>query len=373
MERLYRWNTPEQQSSLLAVIRKGSPGFVLFPEGKVDQSILSHFGAIVAQYPNRLAVKGRHSAYTYSELDLASNAIAAAVRTENDGRNPNVAVFIEQDAQMIACILGILKAGSIYVPLDPSLTGTRNSVILDDSLAKTVFTDSANRERAKALFGSNCRIFDVDEVISRGGEAPLSSIAPEDLACIIYTSGSTGRPRGVLHTHRTVVQMAKRYANAKAVSVNDRVSLFYSCSVAASLGNIFGPLLSGAALLSFNVRALGFSALANWLKEEKISVYHSSPSVFRATFESMPADEILPHARIVRIGGDMAYKSDFDLFKHRVKPGSAMVNAYGCSEMSTLFCFYMTPESVITEPILPVGCPVDDTEIAVLDEHGEIA
>jgi amino acid adenylation domain-containing protein len=373
MDCLYPWDIPREQSSLRAAIQQSSVGFAPFINSDNSQTIISRFALIVARYPGRPALKGRGRSYTYSELDRVSNAIAAAALTESQGRRTTVALFLEHDVQMVACILGIVKAGSAYVPLDPSLTGTRNSVILDDSLATLVFTDQANHRAAKAMFGDAYRILDVDEVIEADDQVGPYSARPEDPACVIYTSGSTGLPRGVLHTHQTIVQVAKRYVNSKAVGPNDRVSLLPSCSVAASLGNIFGPLLSGATLFPFNFRVEGSSALANWLIEEEISVYHSSPVVFRATFESLPPDAVLPHIRIVRTGGDVAYRTDFELFKRRVGNDSAMVNNYGCSEISTVCCFYMKPGSVITEPILPVGCPIDDTEVVILDDSGEPA
>jgi amino acid adenylation domain-containing protein len=371
MERLYYWNAPDEQSALLNAVQRSSAGFVPFAD-RTDQTITDRFASVVARHPNHLSIKGPRHSYSYSELDAASNAIAAGVIAATKGCISTVALFLDHDIQVIACILGVLKAGSIYVPLDPSLTGTRNSIIVNDSSATIVLTDSRYYSAAQALFGSDCQILNIDEVARRGSGVSPRAISPEDSACVIYTSGSTGRPRGVLHTHKTVVQMAKRYAHALAVGPNDRVALLYSCSVAASLGNIFGPILAGAALMPFNVREKGFPALAHWLTTEKISVYHSSPSVFRATFESMATEVLLPDVRIVRTGGDMAYKSDFDLFKRRVKSSSTMVNAYGCSEISTVSCFYMTPDSVITDPILPVGCPVDGTEVAILDDDGKV-
>src|SRR5262245_29010010 len=371
MERLYYWNTPDEQATLLATVQRSSAGFVPFAE-RTDQAITDLFASVVARHPNHLSVKGHRHSYSYSQLDAASNAIAAAVIAVSKGRNSTVALFLDHDIQVIACILGVLKAGSIYVPLDPSLTGTRNSTVVNDSSATIVLTDNRNHSAARTLVGSDCQILNADEVLKHGGDAVPRAISPEDPACVIYTSGSTGRPRGVLHTHKTVVQMAKRYAHALAVGPNDRVTLLYSSSVAASLGNIFGPILAGAALMPFNVRERGFPALAHWLIEEAISVYHSSPTVFRATFESMQPDVLLPDVRIVRTGGDMAYKSDFDLFKRRAKSSSVMVNAYGCSEISTVCCFYMAPDSVIADPILPVGCPVDGTEVAILDDDGKV-
>lgn len=371
MGRLYHWETPVEQCSLLAEIQRGSGGFVPFRD-RAANTITGSFGLTVAKHRDRLAVKGHRHSYTYAELDSASNAVAEAVLARSQGRRVTVALFLEHDAPVVACILGVLKAGSVYVPLDPNLTGTRNSVILHDALSTIVFTDSQNQDAAKALFGSSCLILDIDEVIASGREAPQHAGCAEDSACVSYTSGSTGRPRGVLHTHGTILQVAKRYVNAKGLGPNDRVTLLYSTSVAASLGNIFGPLLSGATLLPFNVRARGFSALAKWLVEEKITVYHSSPSVFRAAFESIPQRALLPNLRIVRVGGDMAYKSDFELFKRLAPADRTMVNAYGCSEISTVCCFYMTAQSVITEPILPVGCPIDgEVEVAILDEAGE--
>jgi amino acid adenylation domain-containing protein len=369
VERLYYWERPAEQGSLLQEIQRSSKGFVPF-RVQHGQTIPDVFRAVAANYGDHVAVKGHAHSFTYSELETASNAIAAAIVCLTAGRQASIALFLEHDATIVACILGILKAGSVYVPLDPGLTGTRNSVIVRDSSASVVFSERKNLDAAKALFGSSCRIVDIERTITAFAQPLNVHSYAHDNACVTYTSGSTGRPRGVVHTHATVLQVAKRYVNCKAIAPGDRVTLLYSSSVAASLGNIFGPILSGATLLPFNVRARGFSALADWLTDERITVFHSSPALFRSAFEN-PGSEILPDLRIVRMGGDMAYSSDFEIFKRIANDDCAMVNAYGCSEISTVCCFYLKRNSMVSEPILPVGCPIDaDAEVVVLNESG---
>src|SRR5690242_12987275 len=135
MGQLYLSNTTDEQSALLAAIQLASPGFVPFLDSETRQTIPARFALMAARYPRHLAVKGQSHSYTYAELDSTSNAIAASLLAEGHSHGSTVALFLEHDVQLIACLLGVLKAGAIYVPLDPTLAGTRNSVIVDDSLA----------------------------------------------------------------------------------------------------------------------------------------------------------------------------------------------------------------------------------------------
>jgi acyl-CoA synthetase (AMP-forming)/AMP-acid ligase II len=206
MKRPYQWTSPDEQQSLFAEIQRDSADFVPFADPEIEHTIPAYFASMVSNYPNQLALRnGRHS-FTYAELDMFSNAIAAAVRVESTRRSTIVALFMEHDIQMIASILGILKAGGLYVPLDPSLAGTLSSVILDDCAPTLVLTDERTHQAAKAMFGGRYRLLNVEAI--RGGNNPAKSSPTRsvDLACIIYTSGSTGRPRGVVHTHETLVR-----------------------------------------------------------------------------------------------------------------------------------------------------------------------
>ena len=273
-----------EQSLLRHSVQSNSAGFLSLADGDAEQTIPAYFGLKVAQYPDRLAVKGRTHSFTFAQVDRFSNAIGATL-IKRGHANSFVILFMDHDAQMVATILGILKASSAYIPLDPTLTGTRNLTIVEDSLASLVLTDSQNHAVAKDLFASSCEVWNIDEIDV--GRDPCSSfiVRPDDVACIIYTSGSTGRPRGVLQTHSNIVQIAKRYVNSLAMSCEDQVSLLVSwVRLLPHWALLFGSLLTGATLLPLNVREVSPPEFAKWLCEERVSIYRSSPSLFRTMF-----------------------------------------------------------------------------------------
>jgi amino acid adenylation domain-containing protein len=374
---LWNWLNPDlsmvshHQLEILERLRRLDNGFAPFEASSTEQSIPARFRQQVNREPDKLAVKTYGSCYTYLELERVSNRIGRAVLERSGGRKQPVALLLGHDAMLIASILGVLKAGSIYVPLDPSFPKERNAVILEDSQAEVILTDIGRLDSAVQLAKSGQQVIVVNE-LDQNDEEFACQAGPDDLAYIIFTSGSTGRPKGVVQTHRNTLQVVRRYTNSLFVGARDRLVLLSSCSVTASVANMFGALLNGASLLPFDIRAHGFSALAQWLRSEAVTVYHSVASVFRHLLRNLPPASSFPSIRLVRLGGDLVYKSDFELFKRFFHSHSIMVNGYGCSEMSSVWQYYLDVNTEIPGHVAPVGYPSADVKAYLLQAGGEL-
>ena len=186
----------------------------------------------------------------------------------------------------------------------------------------------------------------------------------------MFTSGSTGQPKGVTQTQRNLLQVVRRYTNNMYLEPNDIYSLLSSCSVTAAAGAILSALLNGVTLAAFPLHERGLAELADWIDEQRISIYHSVPSLFRHLMTSVDTQRIFSKVRLVRVGGDSVYKSDWELFKQHFPPESAFVQFYGCSEISSISRFYTDVRSVLPENIVPAGYSLDEVEIRLADENG---
>ena len=343
-------------------------GFIPF-EVAAGAVIPRMFALQVARHPHRCAVTGDGISWTYQELNQASQAIAAAIlRAGVDIRSP-IALLVKSPANLVASILGALQAGGFYAPLDPLFPEDRNAQILRESQAKLILAERGTAELVERLRQPDQDVLYVDEV-SPSGELPSVNINPSDRALIIFTSGSTGRPKGVAQTHENILRSVGRYTNSLCVGFLDRICLLSSCSVTASITTIFGSLLNGATLCALSVREEGLSRLADWLDAEEITVYRSVPSLFRNLMQCLPEDRVFPAIEVIRLGGDSLYRADWQLFTRHFSPGSVLVNFYGCSEMNTICCFYMDSASRLRNGVLPVGYPLADVELSVIDSRG---
>jgi amino acid adenylation domain-containing protein len=348
----------------------GNGTFVEFSRDEIEQSIPERFEKTVRQFPERTAVENTRHHLTYRELNQGANRIAHAVLSKCGGGNRSVAVIMEHDAPVIGAILGALKAGKSYVPLDPSLPRERSKFILDDAQAECIITSAKNLALAKSLAKSPGLLLNVDEIKDFPDENPSACAQPDDLSWVIYTSGSTGKPKGVMQTHRNVLHFMMNYTNGLHICAEDRLTLLYSFSVNGGAHDIFAALFNGAAICPYDLKADGFAGLGDWLIDERITIYHSVPTVFRQFAGNLTGAENFPNIRIVRLGGEPIYRRDFNLFKENFSNDCVLVNRLGSSETGSLRMFFLDRDTELQTHLVPVGHAVPDNDILLLDDSG---
>lgn len=344
--------------------------FIEFPKNEIEQSITERFEKIVRQFPDRTAVETRRHRLTYRDLNRAANRTAHAVLSTCGDKNRSIAVLMEHDAPVIGAIMGALKAGKFYVPLDPSLPYARSKFILDDAEAESIITNTSNLSLAKSLMESSSRLLNIDDIENFPDADPLVRAQPDDLSWVIYTSGSTGRPKGVMQNHRNVLHFMMNYTNGLHICAEDRLTLLYSFSVNGGAHDIFAALFNGATVCPYDVKAEGFADLGQWLIDERITIYHSVPTVFRQFAGSLTGRENFPDIRIVRLGGEPVYRRDVNLFKNHFSNDCILVNRLGSSETGSLRMFFLDRETELRNNLVPVGYAVADNDVLLLDDYG---
>ena len=345
--------------------------FVPFKKEDVEQSIPDRFEQQVRRFGDGLAISASSHRLTYRELNQAANRVAWRILARGEKGEKPTALLLEHGGPVITAMLGVLKMGGFYVSLDPLLPLGRNKSILEDSRADFIITDGRNLDLAKRLAKNESRVINLDEVESQVSvENPGLSILPDTLSYIIYTSGSTGRPMGVVQNHANVLHQGMRMTNALHVSAEDRLTLLASCSTSQAMTNIYNALLNGAALFPFNIREEGLAHLGVWLIEKEITIYHSSATVFRYFVDTLTGEETFPKLRLIKLGSEPVSARDLGLYKKHFSQGCVFVNALSSTETGTVCIYFCNKETPISESTVPVGYPVEDMELSVLDEDG---
>ncbi|MBI3457321.1 MAG: non-ribosomal peptide synthetase [Candidatus Rokubacteria bacterium] len=340
-------------------------------EDTVDLSIPRRFERQVTQYPDRIAVKSRRQALTYDGLNRAANRVARAILGHPASAGQSVALLLESDASMIAAMLGVLKAGKVYVPLDPLVPRARLTSILEDAQASLIVTNTQNLPLADALAQTARQAMNIDELDADLSSENLDrSISPDALTWILYTSGSTGQPKGVVQTHRNVLAFVKHYTDRFHFGPADRLTLLFSCGVNLGAHDIFGALLTGASLRVFDIKAQGLAHLAAWLIEERITVYTSVPTVFRHFVDTLTGAEEFHDLRLIKLGGEPVCRTDVELYKKHFSDRCIFVNRLGTTETGSVRWYIINKEGSISGHSVPVGYPVEDHEILLLDDAG---
>ena len=361
----------EQQTAIKAKCFHPSGNFTPFTNEQDHQSIPERFEEVVTRYSNRVALKSFSAEYSYAQLNRLSNQIAHALLSRCAKRGEPIALFLKSDVLLIAAILGTLKAGKIYVPLDPSLPHVRLGYIVENSRASLLVTDSVCLPLSRDLSDRKLPVLNLDELdptLSHNNPGLL--ISPRTPTWILYTSGSTGQPKGVVQNHRNVLHYVRNYTNAFRICPDDRLTLLFSCSANGAAHDTFSALLNGASLYPFNVKEQGPARMAEWIIQHKISIYCSVPTVFRAFAESFNSENNLQSVRLIKLIGESVAKKDVKLYQRYFSPDCVFINRLGSTETGSIRWYFINKDTFIDGNVVPVGYPVEDNEVLLLDSVG---
>ena len=343
-------------------------GTRLFSKAEIEQSIPDRFEAQVREHAAELAIGRSNKSLTYKELNLFANRIAHAILESEIPRGSPVALYFEQDSPQFAAILGVLKSGNIYVPLDIGHQVSQLEGILTDSGAQLMLTDSANYSQAIELTREHQKIIQVEnDVHEFSGDNPSLHIPPDSLAYIYYTSGSTGQPKGVVDDHRNILHNVMRYTNSLQITGDDRLTLLQSSGFSGAVSNIFCSLLNGAALFPIDMRRVGIEGLAQCINSEGITIYHSVPTVFQRLLNE---GQDFKSLRIIRLEGDRATQKDLTLFQKHFGNNCLLVNGLGATETGITRQYFANNRTRLRGTQFPIGYATEDMQTLLLDELG---
>ncbi len=354
--------------------------FTEFTKDQIQQSIAARFSQQVNKYPDNLAIATLNHQWSYEQLNQKADRIAQAllrlnpqILNDQAQNQVQIALLFDHDAPMIAAILAVLKLGQIYVPLDASYPLPRLAYMLEDSLSSLVLTNSKNLAQAQELATlATVPIINIDELADEFEQIEKISthISPDVIAYLIYTSGSTGQPKGVIQTHRNVLHFIRNHTNNLHIADCDRLTLLSPFSSDAAVMDLFGALLNGATLYPFDLRQAGLANFSPWLSAQAITIYHSTPTVYRYVLEAAVKKSDLAQIRLVVLGGEEVVKADIELYQQYFSDACIFVNGLGCTESSFHLQYLINKETIIPRNSVPVGYPFGDTEILLLNSAG---
>ncbi len=372
MSNLAENEIPMEQRSIRQRCFHRSNTFAEFRIEEIQHSLCSRFEQQVETHPTNLAVKSPQYEFTYQQLNLFSNQIAQSILSGSHGRAFGVALLLDTDAPVIAAILGTLKVGLHFVTLDPEFPEERIRFMLADSEAKLILTDTEHLALADQLSQNEIKVINIDQLDSLPDANPSIRVSPQDMAYIIYTSGSTGQPKGIVFDHRSVLLGIRNYTNAFHICSSDRLAMMHSVSFSSAMVDIFLALLNGAATFPWNVKKDGMSSLAEWLREQEISIFDWVPTPFRYFAETLNHQNQLPSLRLLVLASEPVYSQDIELYKQKFSPECIMVNRLGTTEAYNFRLYFLDRNSQIQSSQVPAGYAVPDKEVVLFGEDGEI-
>lgn len=349
----------------------------------VDDALLSSLEEQFRLHSDRPAVKTESIAWNYSELDALSANCARSIREQSQNGSAPVALLMKHDAPLVAAIVGVLRSGGFYLALNPAFPGARLRQIVNEIRPRAIIADPEHEEIALELIGSKERRLVIDELLAGEGSFSAPAVAATAPCALFYTSGSAMRPKPLVYRHGGTWRSVINHARLLRITPEDRVTLLSPCSAAASVLAMFGALLNGACLFPFQPALEGFRAMEGWIRDNRITIYHSVPSLFRHFAQSLAPGDLFPTVRIVKLGGETVFATDVELFRKHFMSDAVFVNGLGLTEANGCVChFCLTQDITIKSATVPIGRPDDGIELKLFDndcgegasgEIGEIA
>ena len=336
-----------------------------------QKTIPQLFEEQVAESPNAVALRQDGDQLSFGELNRRANRIARWLQQQGACLNTLVGVAMERSLDSLVALLGVLKAGAAFMPLDPDYPRDRLQFMLNDSAAALVLTRQSYTERLQRQ-GTRLLCVDSDhnEIAAYSHEDLPRSASSDSLAYVLYTSGSTGRPKGVMAPHLGTVNRLAWMWNQIPFVAGDVCCQKTSLNFVDSVWEIFGPLLQGIPSVIFSNRIVQDPRrLIQSLAQRRVSRIVLVPSLLRVLLDRYQFTREIERPKLWIVSGEALTTDLASQFRH-VMPDSRLLNLYGSSEVAADATYYWVRGDESGSAGVPIGRPISNVETRILDRFG---
>ena len=341
------------------------------------ETVVSRLNRICMEEPESKAICDSYGVLTYEDLNKRSNAVAHALQKAGIGKGDIVAVFAERRAEFIVGMIGVLKTGAAYLPVNKDFAKGRMYQYLDSARVTTVLVQDMN---CAELLDREYQIFRIDQILNTESDTsdPDTEIAENNLAYVIYTSGSTGKPKGIGITHKNIINLVNGLTDAVYSRYQDtrdhfNVGVITSFMFDASVKQIYGALLNGHTLcIASEIERSSGRNILDFYTRAEIDISDGTPTHLRLLLQDMSEGESISVKEFL-VGGEQLTKDLAKaLFDRAQREGELVLsNVYGPSECcvdSTIFSFNNIEQ--VQDSVVPIGRPLKNYQVIIVDNNG---
>ncbi len=346
------------------------------------ETVQELFSQAAARFGPQVAIDRMDRRITYAQLETQSNRLANFLLEHGVQRGSMVGLLAGDPIQIVTGILGVLKAGAIFVPLDPNFPDQRLEVMVNQVNANWYVIEEKYRNKLRSLRFSataEAKVVCIDEGTDgferyERTEHPNVRVDREAPCSVYFTSGSSGKPKAILGQLKGIDHYVRWEIEALDVGPGTRVSQLASPSFDGFLKDTFVPLCAGGVICAPESREIILDAqrLVDWLDIEQVEVLHCVPSMFRALLNAGLNDNYFPAMKYVVLAGEPLLPADvrrwLDVFGERIQ----LVNLYGPTETTILKVFHFVKPEDIERPSIPLGKPIKGAAVMVINSRGQL-
>lgn len=342
-----------------------------------DLCIHQLFEQQVDRTPNAIAIEDGHIQHTYAELNARANQLARYLQSQGIGPEKTVGCYVSRSSAIVLYMLAVLKAGGMYLLLDPHLPARRLQYLVGNAQPMLVLADAPLPKSVEHAANQVVTVEQAETTAKRFAKTNVTSkVQPKNAAYIAYTSGSTGRPKGVIITHQATVNHSYDFSRRFTLMSSDRVPLMAPIAFDMATEEIIPPLMAGCALVVSESHHTDMPAFTTEIIEKGYTILNVPAPLWHSWTDYLFARNLAipPRLRLVIVGSDKIYTKHFLDWKKLDGADKVLwVAAYGTTETTVTSTFYTTADQddLSAEPVIPIGKPIANTSLYILDETGQ--
>ncbi|PNQ87653.1 non-ribosomal peptide synthetase, partial [Paenibacillus polymyxa] len=337
----------------------------------LDRTVYELFEEQVARTPEDIALVFKGCELTYEALNRKANKIARYLKNKGVGENTLVAIMAERSFEMVIGIMGILKAGAAYVPIDPDYPEERIRYLMDNSNTNILLTQESLMEKLRQ---EQKEMIAVEEIVRQEGlneENLQLSYHPKRLMYVLYTSGSTGKPKGVKVRANAFTNLIHWFVSDFNITSKDHTLLIAPISFDLAQKNLYASLVSGGKLCLFTPGIYDYEEMSSTIEKQGITLMNCTPSAFNPLIDVNEDSQFnrLQSLRCIFLGGEPINLSPLKHWAKSTHYHAQIINTYGPTECTDITTSYTIDHAQIDQlTTVPIGKPIHNMKVFILDE-----
>jgi amino acid adenylation domain-containing protein len=324
----------------------------------------------VDQFGDKPYVTTKDGLLTFWQNNHNANVIAEVISNLEQEDQLGVGLFLKDPLKIIPAMIGVMKAGNYFIPLDVTFPESTLHQIFNTANISYLLTDNHFLETAKSILKEGMSLINLEDLdYSREVEDPVINYSPDDIVQILFTSGSTGTPKGAIEDYRYLVRAMMIKLDSGHFTPQDTALQLSTFTYSATHTHTFTALVSGSCLYYHDLKEEGFLSLPGIIRRENITFYTSTPTVFRNFISTLTYDETFPGVRTFRLGGEKRLLEDLRA-GHRHFPNVGRFNPSFASTETQIVSGVSYPiDYPFEEDVIPAGYPLDGITLMIWDDQ----
>jgi len=338
-----------------------------------DKAVYELFEEQVNRTPDNIALAYEDRQLTYRELNGRANQLARVLRQKGVVPDSIVGIMVERSIEMIVGIMGILKAGGVYLPIDPEYPKDRIEYMLEDSNADILITREMYIGNIADVTSNIIDVEDISVISGMSGENINAKYDTSRKMYLIYTSGSTGNPKGAAARADSFMNLTNWFTREFNISESDNILLIAPVGFDLAQKNLYAALVKGGRLCILPERTYNYTNVLKIIHEERITIINCTPSAFQLIIDAATDYHELGGLRWVFLGGEPINTAKLVKWIKSQYYRAEIVNTYGPTECTDIATYYrISKQEIENMAVIPIGRPIDNVKLYIVDKYNNL-